>query len=66
MILLELDGYRHFVSLVDGAVVASFDKDSNVAPLRDGVTRMRMADGSERVITREELINSVKKSIFVR
>ena len=66
MILLELDGYRHFVSLEDGSVVASFDKDSNVAPLRDGVTRMRMADGSERVITREELINSGKKSIFVR
>ncbi len=66
LILLELDGYRHFVSMESGDVVASFERDSNVAPLRDGMTRMRMADGSERVITREELINSPKKSIFVR
>ena len=66
LVLLELDGYRHFISLESGRVVASFDRGANVGPLRDGVTRMRMADGSERVITREGLINSPKKSIFVR
>ena len=66
LVLLELDGYRHFISLESGDVVATFDRGANVGPLRDGVTRMRMADGQERVITREELINSPKKSIFVR
>lgn len=66
MILLELGAYRHFISLDDGSVVASFDGESNVGPLRDGVTHIRTKDGKERIITREELINCPKKSIFVR
>lgn len=66
MILLELGDYRHFVAMNHGGVVASFMKESNVGPLRDGVTRIRMANGEERVITREELINCTKNSIFVR
>lgn len=66
MILLELDGYRHFVALDDGRVVASFDKGTNVGPLRGGVVRIRTSDGSERIITRDELINCPKKSIFVK
>ena len=66
LILLELGGYRHFVSMEDGSVVASFESATNVGPLRGGFTRLRLADGAERVITREELINSSKNHIFVR
>lgn len=66
MILLELGGYRHFVSMEDGRVVASFESATNVGPLRGGSTRIRLADGGERVITREELINCPKNHIFVR
>ena len=66
LILLELGGYRHFVSMEDGGVVASFESTTNVGPLRGGYTRIRLADGTERVITREELINSPKNHIFVR
>lgn len=66
MALLELGAYRHFISLESGRVVASFDRATNVGPLRNGLTKIRRADGEELVITREELINSPKKSIFVR
>ena len=66
LMLLELGGYRHFLSMEDGSVVASFESSSNVGPLRRGVTRVRTADGTERIIEREELINSPKKIIFVR
>ena len=66
MVLLELGAYRHFISLESGRVVASFDRATNVGPLRNGSTKIRRADGEELVITREELINSPKKSIFVR
>lgn len=66
LILLDIDGYRHFLSMEDGGVVASFERATNVGPLRDGVVKMRMDDGSVRVISREELINSGKKYIFVR
>ena len=66
MALLELGAYRHFISLESGRVVASFDRATNVGPLRNGLTKIRKANGEELVITREELINSPKKSIFVR
>ena len=66
LVLLELGGYRHFVSMEDGGVVASFESATNVGPLRGGSTRIRLADSTERVITREELINSPKNNIFVR
>lgn len=66
MALLELGAYRHFISLESGRVVASFDRATNVGPLRNGLTKIRNANGEELVITREELINSPKKSIFVR
>ena len=66
MVLLELGAYRHFISLESGRVVASFDRATNVGPLRNGSIKIRRADGDELVITREELINSPKKSIFVR
>lgn len=66
MALLELGAYRHFISLESGRVVASFDHATNVGPLRNGSTKIRKANGEELVITREELINSPKKSIFVR
>lgn len=65
LVLLELGGYRHFVSMEDGGVVASFESATNVGPLRGGSTRIRLADSTERVITREELINSPKNNIFV-
>lgn len=66
MALLELGAYRHFISLDSGRVVASFDRATNVGPLRNGLIKIRNANGEELVITREELINSPKKSIFVR
>lgn len=66
MVLLELGAYRHFISLESGRVVASFDRATNVGPLRNGLIKIRNANGEELVITREELINSPKKSIFVR
>lgn len=66
MALLELGAYRHFISLESGRVVASFDRATNVGPLRNGLIKICNANGEELVITREELINSPKKSIFVR
>ena len=66
MALLELGAYRHFISLESGRVVASFDRATNVGSLRNGLIKIRNANGEELVITREELINSPKKSIFVR
>ena len=48
--LMELGAYRHFVRLQDGVVLRSFSREENVGPLRDGCTRVRTADGEERII----------------
>lgn len=48
--LMELGAYRHFVRLRDGVVLRSFSREENVGPLRDGCTRVRTADGEERII----------------
>ena len=47
---MELGAYRHFVRLQDGVVLRSFSREENVGPLRDGCTRVRTADGEERII----------------
>jgi hypothetical protein len=48
--LMELGTYRHFVRLSDGCVLRSFDKSTNVGPLRGGCTRARMVGGEEQII----------------
>jgi hypothetical protein len=48
--LMELGTYRHFVRLSDGCVIRSFDKSTNVGPLRGGCTRARMVGGEEQII----------------
>ena len=48
--LLGLGAYRHFVRLSDGVVLASFDEEANVGPLRDGCTTLCTADGQRRII----------------
>ena len=57
---MVLGEYSHYVAVEDGRTLMSMGKGDDARSVRDGVARLRCADGGEQTIAVEELINSSK------
>ena len=60
VVLMVLGEYSHYVAVEDGRTLMSMGKGDDARSVRDGVARLRRADGGEQTIAVEELINSSK------